>query len=201
MVALLAAALLAAAPAQAGMTDPAVTVGPDIGVLGPGASLSARPGLRLGFEPDRRFAAEAFYSVMFANIWNAGIAPEARWFLSDHARKGVYLGGRMPLGLIGDMASAELEGTATQVTTDSTDTEGSIDLTADAGPAPERRLGAAVALQAGVGWRFSEIVGIEIMAGPEWDGIFGMNWRATAALEIIMHNDPDPDAPPRPPRR
>lgn len=194
MVSGFAALLLLGAPAHAELPDPAVTVGPELSVLG-GAELTARPGLRLGFEPERRYGVDAFYSVMFANLWHAGLAPEFRHFFGKDERTGVYLGARLPVGLIGDMKS-QLEGTATEVTTDSSATSGSTGLSADTASVPEPRLKPAVGLQAGVGWRFGRIVGIEATAGPEWDGIFGMNWRATLALDIIMRNDPDPDAPP-----
>lgn len=194
MVSGLAALVLLGAPAHAELPDPAVTVGPELALLG-GAELTGRPGLRLGFEPERRYGVDAFYSVMFANIWHAGLAPDYRHFFGKDERTGVYLGARLPFGLIGDMKS-QLEGTATEVTTDSSDTAGSANLSEDPVTAPEPRLKPAVGLQAGVGWRFGRIVGIEAMAGPEWDGIFGMNWRASLALEIIMRNDPDPDAPP-----
>ena len=195
MVSALAALVLFAAPAHAELPDPAVTVGPELSVLG-GSQLTARPGLRLGFEPERRYGVDAFYSVMFANIWHAGLAPELRHFFGKDERTGVYLGARLPIGLIGDMKS-QLEGTAGEVTTDASNSSATADLSADA-PAPaDPRLKPAVALQAGVGWRFGRIAGLELMAGPEWDGIFGMNWRASLAFDIIMRNDPDDEAPGR----
>lgn len=189
--------LLLVTSAHAGMEDPAVTVGPELSLLGPASSITGRPGLRLGFEPNRRMSGELFYSVMFAAIWHAGVSPEVRWFPGEHPRNGVYLAGRMPLGLIGDMPNRKLDNTASTATTDSTDTSGSAQFAASSDTTFEPRLGAAVAAQVGVGWRFAEFMGVELTAGPEWDGIFGLNWRAGLSLEVVMHNDPDPDAPPR----
>jgi len=81
------------------------TLTPVVGVVSP---QRFEPGLRLGWEPDPRLALEAIGSYYAVDDISGGLGLTGRTWFAGVPGQGLYLQGRVAVGLHGDWVDAEL---------------------------------------------------------------------------------------------